>query len=116
MTRLAILDSPNDERVPSAGASQRTGPNTRPLTTTQIGLSQSVQRHNGVNPVALVKRSDQIERSTSPVDVRILNEFYADRPKEKHTYQLEGRQYYVYEGKTLTELDNHRKGTVTRRA
>lgn len=84
------------------------------MTTAQIGLSQPARRNNGVDTVGSGKRFDQIERATSPVDARILDEFYLDRPSDMHTYQLDGRQYYVYEGKTLTELDNHRSGTSTR--
>ena len=111
---ISILASPDDGRVQSAAPHQRSGTNTRPLTTTQIALSQSARRHNGVNTISSAKRFDQIERGTSPVDARILDEFYMDRPKDMHTYELDGRQYYVYEGKTLTELDNHRKGTSKR--
>jgi hypothetical protein len=59
------------------------------------------------------RRLGKIERATSPVDARVLKEFYADRPKDMHTYQIEGRQYYVYEGKKLTELDEFRQGEMT---
>ena len=55
----------------------------------------------------------RIERSTSPVDNRVLNQFYADQPKDVHLYQLDGRQYRVYEGQTLTELDQLREGKVS---
>ena len=61
-------------------------------------------------PVVSVKRQEQIERATSPVDERILNEFYTDKPKDVHQYSLEGRQYVVYEGAHLTDIDTYRKG------
>ncbi len=61
-------------------------------------------------PVVPVKRHEQIERATSPVDERILNEFYTDKPKDVHQYSLEGRQYVVYEGAQLTDIDSYRKG------
>jgi hypothetical protein len=62
-------------------------------------------------PVVPVKKTEQIERATSPVDERILNEFYADKPKDVHQYSLEGRQYVVYEGATLTDINTYRTGT-----
>jgi hypothetical protein len=30
-----------------------------------------------------------------------------------HEYQLDGRQYIVYEGKTFTDVDTYRKGKYT---
>jgi hypothetical protein len=60
--------------------------------------------------VASVKKHEQINRATSPVDERILNEFYGDPPKDVHQYRLEGRQYVVYEGANLTDIESYRKG------
>jgi hypothetical protein len=66
-----------------------------------------------VNSTAAVKKPETVARSTSPVDERILQEFYADQPKDMHSYSLEGRQYVVYEGKSLTDAETHRKGKRT---
>jgi len=76
-----------------------------PIATTQ----QMVPRRSD-NANKSAGKFDRIERATSPVDQRILNEFYGDRPKEQHTYQLDGRQYIVYEGKTFTSIEPIRKG------
>lgn len=65
---------------------------------------------NHPNPATLEKKQEQIERATSPVDERILKEFYADRPKEVHQYSLEGKQYIVIAQPNLTDIDQHRKG------
>ncbi|CAF1939408.1 unnamed protein product [Rotaria magnacalcarata] len=65
--------------------------------------------HHPTYPVAPLKQHDRIERATSPVDERILNEFYADRPKDVHQYSLEGRQYFVYEGTNLTDIESYRR-------
>jgi hypothetical protein len=64
--------------------------------------------------VAPVKKHEQVHRATSPVDERILNEFYADAPKDVHQYKLEGRQYVVYEGPNLTDIESYRKGKEQR--
>lgn len=61
-------------------------------------------------PIVPVKKHEHVDRATSPVDERILNEFYADLPKDIHQYRLEGRQYVVYEGANLTDIDTYRKG------
>ena len=63
-----------------------------------------------MNPTAPPKKTDQIERATSPVDQRILNEFYTDQPKDMHSYSLDGRQYVVYEVKNFTDIETHQKG------
>ncbi|CAF2381608.1 unnamed protein product [Rotaria sp. Silwood2] len=61
------------------------------------------------NSVIPIKKHEQIERATSPVDERILEEFYTDRPKDIHQYSLEGKNYVVYERTGLTDLDSYRK-------
>lgn len=58
---------------------------------------------------------NRIERSTSPVDPRIINEFYSDQPRSMHQYQLEGRQYVVYEGNNFSDVEPYRQGNQTRR-
>ena len=63
-----------------------------------------------MNPTPVTKKTEQIERATSPVDQRILNEFYADQPKDMHSYNLDGRQYVVYEVKSFTDIETHQKG------
>lgn len=52
----------------------------------------------------------RVERATSPVDQRIINEFYSDQPKNMHQYQLEGRQYVVYEGNNFSDVEPYRRG------
>jgi hypothetical protein len=95
-----------------------------------VSNSLSVSNHPGVrrpsqmivnpsstqrtNPMSTTKKFEQIERATSPVDERILQEFYADQPQDMHSYKLEGRQYIVYESKTFTDIDTHRKGDTSR--
>jgi len=61
-------------------------------------------------PVQPIKKVDCIHRSTSPVDERVLQEFYADQPKDIHQYSLEGRKYVVYEGANLTDVETYKKG------
>ncbi len=68
------------------------------------------QNNNGENQRFGTKQHDRVERATSPVDERILNEFYSDLPRDLHQYQLEGRQYVVYEGKNFSDIDPYRKG------
>jgi hypothetical protein len=58
---------------------------------------------------------DKIERATSPVDQRIINEFYSDQPKDMHQYQLNGRQYVVYEGNSYGDIAPYRNGKLDRR-
>ncbi|CAF1634747.1 unnamed protein product, partial [Didymodactylos carnosus] len=58
--------------------------------------------------VSTAKRTVE-ERATSPVDERILKEFYNDKPKDTHMYALDGRQYVVYE-KNITDIDVYRRG------
>jgi hypothetical protein len=82
-----------------------------PLTTIQAAGSRRSEATQAVNTrVTAVIRNDQIERATSPVDERILNEFYSDHPRDMHKYHLEGRQYVVYEGKTFNDVDAFRNG------
>ena len=83
---------------------------------TPLPLPSQTNAHSNthrVNSTHVVKKPEQIARSTSPVDERILQEFYADQPKNMHSFNLEGRQYVVYEGKSLTDVETHRKGKRT---
>jgi hypothetical protein len=66
-------------------------------------VPRRAQNNNGLN-------YDKVERATSPVDQRIINEFYSDQPKDMHQYQLNGRQYVVYEGNNFGDLVPYRKG------
>lgn len=59
------------------------------------------------------KSVDVVERSTSPVDYRILAEFYSDLPQDVHSYSLDGRQYRVYEGH-FHDIESYRKGKAVR--
>jgi hypothetical protein len=89
------------DRVHASGSSN---PNaTVPLVAGQAMVPRRAQNNNGLN-------YDKIERATSPVDQRILNEFYSDQPKDMHQYQLNGRQYVVYEGNNFGDLVPYRKG------
>lgn len=92
----------NTANIPLA-APQVIVPQRQPSTT-----GPPVQQRPG--PVVPVKKHEHVDRATSPVDERILNEFYADLPKDVHQYRLEGRQYVVYEGANLTDIDTYRKG------
>jgi hypothetical protein len=65
-------------------------------------------------PVTHVKRHEYVNRATSPVDERIINEFYTDQPKDVHQYKLEGRQYVVYEGANFTDIETYQKGKEQR--
>ena len=77
----------------------------------------SVVRQSQVNiprssSIARPSKVEAIERATSPIDERILEEFYNDQPKDMHAYNLEGRRYIVYEGKQHAEdIESYRKGT-----
>jgi hypothetical protein len=91
--------------------------NVIPLATPQV-IVPPRQSHTGAQlnshlphpVVSPFKKREHVERATSPVDERILNEFYADRPKDVHQYSLEGRQYVVYEKPKLTDIETYRKG------
>ncbi|CAF0876042.1 unnamed protein product [Rotaria sp. Silwood1] len=73
--------------------------------------SQNHFQANNHRPTSVIpiKKHEQIERATSPVDERILQEFYADLPKDIHQYSLEGKNYVVYEGTNLTDIESYRK-------
>lgn len=75
-------------------------------------LSQTNMQVNQQRPSSIValKKQEVIERATSPVDERILKEFYTDPPKNMHQYSLEGKQYFVYEGVNLSDIESYRKG------
>jgi len=111
---IFFLEQANPDRVHAVRPSDPGPDNAVPLVTTQAMAPRRSQQINGGNQKVDGKRYDQIERATSPVDERILKEFYADRPKDMHKYQLEGRQYVVYEGKTYSDLDTHRNGKFKR--
>lgn len=85
-------------------------PNNIPLAAPQVIVPPRPITTTAPHPVASVKKAPHVDRATSPVDERILNEFYADPPKDIHQYRLEGRQYVVYEGANLTDIDTYRKG------
>jgi hypothetical protein len=106
----SILGHAGQDRIHVAGSNNPNPNNTVPLVPTQIAVPRQSQNINGGNQRMETKRHDQIERATSPVDERILNEFYSDRPKDMHQYRLEGRRYVVYEGKTFADIEPHRKG------
>jgi hypothetical protein len=83
------------------------------MTATQTLVSRPAHtNNNGVNSKVATKKGEQIERATSPVDERILTEFYADQPRDMHKYTLEGRQYVVFEGKSLTDIEIYRRGKL----
>ncbi|CAF1609233.1 unnamed protein product [Adineta ricciae] len=77
-----------------------------PLHQSNNNALTTAQRPTNISPVKKVEHTD---RATSPVDDRILQEFYSDRPKDVHQYSLEGRQYVVFEGATFTDIDTYRK-------
>jgi len=111
MTTLnSILGDAGQDRMHVAGSNNPNPNNTVPLVPTQIAVPRQSQNINRGNQKMEAKRHDQIERATSPVDERILNEFYSDRPKDMHQYRLEGRQYVVYEGKTFADIEPLRRG------
>ncbi|CAF0722082.1 unnamed protein product [Rotaria sordida] len=64
--------------------------------------------HHRPNSIIPLKKPEQIERATSPVDERILQEFYADRPNDMHHYNLEGKNYIVYEKTNQTNVESYR--------
>ncbi len=111
---LHLLEINGHDRVHAARPSNNN--NMVPLATPQIIVpprqshATTQQNNHRPNPVVSAKKHELIERATSPVDERILNEFYADRPKDVHQYHLEGRQYVVYEGANLTDIETYRKG------
>jgi len=83
-----------------------------PVTTTQAVAPPRLSQNNNHRPtqVGPFRKKEQIDRATSPVDDRILNEFYTSRPKDVHQYTLDGRQYVVYEGADLTDIEAYRNG------
>lgn len=77
------------------------------LRQTNSNALTTAQRPANISPVKKVEHTD---RATSPVDDRILQEFYTDQPKDVHQYNVEGRQYVVFEGATFVDIDTYRKG------
>jgi hypothetical protein len=109
---LFVVENAGQDRV-HVGKPANT--NTIPLATTQIVVPRQSQNHGHANnhrpnPIVHVKKTEHVERATSPVDERILNEFYADLPKDMHQYTLEGRQYVVFEGKNTSDIVTYRTG------
>ncbi|CAF1440342.1 unnamed protein product [Adineta ricciae] len=102
---LYFMGDPGSDRIISI----RTTPN--PLAPTpgpQQVAARRPHHNNEIQPGGVTghpKKYEQIDRATSPVDERILEEFYADHPKDMHQYHLEGRQYVVYEGKTFSDVE-----------
>ncbi|CAF1297856.1 unnamed protein product [Rotaria sordida] len=106
---LFFIENGGQDRVHAMAPTKPNPDAPLPLTTKQPFAPRPLQNTNGQNPNAPPRKYDKIERATSPVDQRILNEFYGDLPKDVHQYQLEGRQYVVYEGITLIDIDTYRK-------
>lgn len=96
---------PTNQSVPSMPPPQPSAPPRPPP-----APAPAAANNHRPTVVAPAKKHEQIHRATSPVDERILNEFYADAPKDLHQYTLEGRQYYVHEGANLTDIETYRKG------
>ncbi|UJR10482.1 hypothetical protein I4U23_014686 [Adineta vaga] len=106
---LYLIGDPSSDRVISV----RSAPNALvPGHIAQSNAARHSQQNNGINPRGISgppRKHEQIDRATSPVDERILEEFYSDRPRDMHQYHLEGRQYVVYEGKTFSDIEPLRK-------
>ena len=83
---------------------------TRPNATAPLVGGPATGPHRSQNNGVGGGNYDKIERATSPVDQRIINEFYSDQPRDKHEYQLNGRQYVVYEGNGYNDITPFRKG------
>lgn len=109
---ITFIGNFNQGNVPAAAVSNKTAPDptTMKTTTRQALIPRPVSNINGGNQPATNKQFGKVERATSPVDERIINEFYTDHPRDVHQYQLEGRQYVVYEGIYLMNIDTYRKG------
>ncbi|UJR35411.1 hypothetical protein I4U23_028168 [Adineta vaga] len=114
---LYLLNGPNHDHVntirPVMSKTMPVTTQTVPVSAHPPPLRQSNSNAASTNqrPTNLpqVKKYDQVDRATSPVDDRILQEFYSDRPKDVHQYSLEGRQYVVFEGATFTGIDTYQK-------
>ncbi len=110
---ICILENTGHDRVHAARPANS---NTIPLTTPQVIVPSRQPSHAGPSnnhrPTTMlpVRKHEPIDRATSPVDERIINEFYADHPKDVHQYSLEGRQYVVYEGNNLSDIESYRRG------
>ncbi len=104
-----VLDNTGQDRVHVLKPGST---NVMPVTTTQAVAPPRLSQNNNHRPtqVGPFRKKEQIDRATSPVDDRILNEFYTSRPKDVHQYTLDGRQYVVYEGADLTDIETYRNG------
>ncbi|CAF1245614.1 unnamed protein product [Rotaria magnacalcarata] len=93
-----------------AAASNKTSPNDpNTVPTRQTLVPRPITANSARNSIIPTKIYDRVERATSPIDERILNEFYTDHPKDVHQYNLEGKQYVVYEGIKSINIDVYRK-------
>jgi hypothetical protein len=83
----------------------------------RIASADPLRNNNdrGLYPNVATLNSAHMDRSTSPVDRRILDEFYTDAPRDMHSYDLDGRRYLVYEGKTFGDVNIFRRGTLKNR-
>ncbi|CAF0863672.1 unnamed protein product [Rotaria sordida] len=70
--------------------------------------------HHRPNSIIPLKKPEQIERATSPVDERILQEFYADRPNDMHHYNLEDltQAMLLQESQGLKDAISRAKGSI----
>ncbi len=103
-----VLGYAGQDRVHAIRASN---PNASiPLVVGQAIVPRRSLNNNGVNQRVAGGNYNKTERATSPVDQRILDEFYSDQPKDMHQYQLNGRQYVVYEGNSFGDVNPYRKG------
>ncbi|CAF3642164.1 unnamed protein product [Adineta steineri] len=104
---LYLLGDASSDRRQSA----RSHPaNSLPLNVAQqVAPRRSQFNNNNGNARGMTTKQPQMDRGTSPVDERVLEEFYHDRPKDLHQYELDGRQYVVYEGHKFSDIDVYRK-------
>ena len=83
----------------------------------RIASADPLQNNHGRGryPKVATLDSAHMDRGTSPVDRRILDEFYSDMPQDMHSYDLDGRRYLVYEGKTFGDINIFKRGTLKNR-
>ena len=112
------IPCPLDDDTGDRGRQVRpTNYNAGPMPAERIASADPLQKNNGRGLYPHVARlsSAHMDRSTSPVDARILDEFYTDLPRDMHSYDLDGRRYVVYEGKTFGDINVFRRGTSKNR-
>lgn len=113
---LHLLDVDGNDRVHAMRSDHAPAPSNVPLANRPVVAPARLEppppvttaNHN-LTPVHPKKKVEYIHRSTSPVDERVLQEFYSDQPKDVHQYSLEGRNYVVYEGVNLNDVDSYKK-------